>query len=199
MKNIKSKASPSRPTRNDKYDFLAQRNFNVLNFNNDTVFNSNNVLIIDNVSSDMSTADSSNGVLNDIILNNDVSKVDGCILNIDQLSNSFSVLEVDYNDCILNVDTYKPSVFSYDNASNSFNKDTYSKKVGKLRVTNDTSFKNDNSFKSDANSKKVFNGNRKGMSRKPKDARAARSAEGRHRVSGDLTVMYTNADSLLNK
>ena len=47
----------------------------------------------------------------------------------------------------------------------------------------------DNTELSVLNGKKVFNSKKKGMSRKPKDARAARSAEGCHRVSGDLTVM----------
>ena len=49
-------------------------------------------------------------------------------------------------------------------------------------------------------STKVFNVN-EGMSRKQKrrGAQAVRSTEGDLAVGGDLKVMYTNADSLLNK
>ena len=59
---------------------------------------------------------------------------------------------------------------------------------------------NSNTINNDASTKRVFNA-KKGMSRKQKKggARAVRNTEGDLTVGGDLTVMYTNADSLLNK
>ena len=54
-------------------------------------------------------------VLNDV---DSVFKVDRNILNDEPDFNSFSVLEIDCNDCILNADTYKPSGFSDDIATN---------------------------------------------------------------------------------
>ena len=156
--------------------------------------------------------DDTETVFSDHVLNSD--KLSSPYYNVDT-GNCFSVLEVDCNDCFLNADICKPSGLSNDNG-NTFTNDDVSNvdSVSHIdNIFNDKVDYNDCVFSCKENTidftdnvvDNYFNGDPNyipvGMSRgapKKGSIHAGETGEALL-IDGDLKILYTNADSLLNK